>query len=690
MKIHIHNIFRSASVLAFAAFTFASCMQEEQPGESAVGYLCPPSVEIDVTLENLMKTKAVDMPVPADPDPDTFRYVVKDNSDAVKYDGVGYWSPIVMPAASYTVEAYNGTNGFGEVYFCGKAEGTIAPADDTVPEIKVSVGNAILGVTVDPDFAKHFTITRVELSAPDLDPVVFSDSEVGASPLSMIQDAWYFVPSKVDVTVAFEGVNPVGSAVTFTRTVPSSDNQPRSANMIVCKDANTAVITLPDQTSGAWAGRLYITPATFNANVSSANQAKVVYEVIPDDNGATPDDGEWSSLPVEQIQGRYYVAKGLANNGNYRVRARIGNLLSNVEKVTVKADLPQPAISLAHNNNGDADVMLTGTNATIDLNLPGILGTLYSEELLQTSAVLKKGTEIVRTSGMDQGLMEGEIANWPYLPQGSDYMLAVDYSLSGEAAFATTSVSNVKSDAPVFKVTLDQSYSSYDYGVGSDENGIAKDINFANTLTGAAAKTIFKVNVVSWGVSSDLLSKYSGGSTDFQYDGTSTSIPSTGTFTEQSLGEHTIYAKTTFDNVSADATRKHYITGLPYKNIPNTADKWTSSGNVEWSNDKVILQPNRESILTFDEFHIPNKINVSVNHQISGNWTTAFYPLKYTFSVGSTNFYNEEKCTSKTLTVTEGAATLTNTSKTITMKGYYGSSNAGYKITITSFELKYN
>ncbi len=595
MKIYIHNIFKPFLVLALSALAFASCMQQvDEEMVSATGYLSAPALDVDVTVEDLMGTKAVEGFTVDQPNVADFRYVVKDKDGAVKYDATGLWESLMLPVGKYSVEAFHGTNGFGAPYFYGKtpSDAVIAAGRQNTPNLTAQVNNAVVRVRVDSDFAKHFTLSSVELT---------SDGVTKTLTAVEIAD-WYFVPSGAELTIKLIGESNAGVYKEFTHVITPSA---KSANDIVCRQDgnNMPSITLPDQSAGAWATRLYITPATFT-NISAANQAKLVYEVIPE-------GGDWASAKAaEQIEGQYYVVKDLSNGSRYTVRARIGNLTAE-QTVEVKENLEGFDVKSEHYK--DAGGNLAGTNSTLSVGLTGILKTLNDAGLLQlTGYTLSNDKGVVRTASA-AGLMT-QTDGWPYLPQGSNYVLTINHKISNET-YAVSSVNhNYSVPEPPIVLTL-TSYSSYDKYLEFKTSADSKALEKAN---GMVASTIEGMGV-TWNISADLIAN-GNYSKSLTYQGTPVSeisgtSYSTNDVTNLALGGHSVSASMTFAGTSKSVSKTHYITGLPYSiNIEVSNPTGWTLHNTPFDNGRLYFKiddnDSNRGYAVSPKYYIPDDIEV--------------------------------------------------------------------------------
>ncbi len=610
-----HIIKPFLAVAAASALILVSCTETDDIND-AVGYLSCPILDVDLTVDNLVGTKAVALPDVPDPNLSEIKFVIKQDDKVIETVDEPWTEPKVMRVGQYKIEAIVGQkNAFGAPYYSsGEVPVEITALNKSTLEMTLSVANSLVYIELSPDLAKHFT---------------YMSSTLNDYPA--LCNEWIYVPSGVAMTLHLTGNSSANVATTLD--FPLGQSEARKAYHVVCdlKTEGFPAISLPDQQAGAWATRLYINPATVSGNISEANKAKMVYEV-----SASEDD--WSNPSVaEKIEGDYYVVKGLKNDSQYYVRASIGQLTSNiVGPITVNDNLPGTTVTLAHNNASDPNVVLSCTNSTLDLNLTGILKTLYDANLLNVSAELKRGNDIVRTSSSSAGVMDGEVSTWPYLPQGTDaYSLTVSHKLSTESSYVTSSAINgFDSPAPEFIVKLGKSYSSYDYGVGNPDNGISKDAVFANKLTGEKSETIFDVGITSWGISEELISntKYSYIRTvEFKLDGvdkTAPAVGSTTTFTNLSWDSHVISAKTTFDGFTSSDSRTHYITGLPYSHdfhaTQTIPGNWIAK-NIKWESTSqttklVICYNGSDGYLISPKFNFTGTVEYNVEAQYYSTW----------------------------------------------------------------------
>ncbi len=581
MKI-LFDIFRILAVALASAALFMSCLQE-QVTPDAVGYLATPALDVDLTVEDMMATKAsVDLPLIPDISEITF---VVTGSDGRSQTFTGPWtSNLVMPVGTYTVKASYGSNSFGHPWLSGETSGTIEALDQEVPSVHLSLKNALVKVSVGADLAEHFTLSSV----------TFNDSETVAASGNILD--WYYVPAGFPVNVVCSGASSAGVAKDYTQTI--NPGAKTALNIVLKQDGNNLPsITISD--AQGWGGRMFLAPASFT-NISSANQDKVRFEVSA--------SGNWNDTKTSvPIKDGYHVVKDLPNGSAYSVRACVGNLKSNVlTGIAVEDNMSSTTFAMSHTYDGN---VLTGSKADLNYGISGIVATLQSKGYLMIEGFLAKGsTAGVRIfapkAGTTSATMTDGTSNWPYLPKGSDYKLTVKHWLIDDTGDVETSERTgiAMTEDPVFEVTLNKSYCSYDDYMGKNDR--SRNPTLANSLAGGrTAESIYDVGA-SWTIHENVMNKT-------QYakevvvlrDGTETSLKDTaptassynpGTLTGNTWAQHKVTTKVTFDGVSVTPeARVHEITGLPYsydfhENNNAIPSNWTAVG-IKTENKKLII-----------------------------------------------------------------------------------------------------
>ena len=615
---NFNNIFRIAAAATASAALLVSCVGLEQDQNDAVGYLAAPSLDVDLTVDDLLLTKALDFEV-EEPSLVAVHFIVKDKDGTARYDADGLWDePIVLPVGAYTVEAYYGSNGFGAPYFTGTASGSVAQLAEERPGLTLSLSNSLVRVTVDSSLEGHF-IPGSEVS--------FNGGAHVAG-----YGEWTYFPSGADLTLTLTGASSTGSAATFTHTLTSPSA--KVAYDVVCgkSETNWPSITMSEiSADDVWASRINITtPASFTGSISDANKAKVVYEAIP----ATSSDWESaiSSIPGDP------VIKGLTPGVEYQVRAKAGALVSsNVAKVTPYID----GLSVSADHTYDSGV-LDGTDVTSTFSKSEAVKSAISSWTI--SLCKADGTPI--RSDLSLGTSDGSaitVTNgWPYLPTGNGetYVLKASAVMDGQTyTFEDMAVTGLST--PDFTLSM-SSYTSYDKYAGT--NNITRVLT--NTeKTGANdcdPETLYNAGG-KWGISTNLMKNTNYTKTlVIDIDGNTDRTYTVSGYDYNELYEditglgwsaHTLKVSMTFDNRTVSKTQTHHITGLPYaSSLNNKTTGWTNFSNVETDSGYFIFNPDAASVLS-PTFYIPGNTDVVVTLAVYAYHTNAVASYKPTVYV---------------------------------------------------------
>ena len=607
-----NNIIKATAILVLSGFV--SCVEMEEQG-SAVGYLVPPALDVDVTVDDPAQTKAIDFEIEA-PAVSDVHFVVKDKDGNVKYSGEGLWSePLVMPVGAYTVEASAGENGFGKPYFTGSASGSISPLDNEVPALSLALGNALVNVTVHSDFAQHFTGEKVV---------------VGAEALEANFGDWFYVPSGSALALTLSGKNSAGKDATFTYSLGAP--AAKTAYSVVCKATSnnwpSIEWTATPLSDGAFEGGLYFKPVVVS-NMSDINAAAVVYQIKGGDYS------DWKTVTPADVEGYKYIS-GLANDTEYELRAYVGNIFSAEQSFApvTYASCLRTDVTAAHNNALNSSVVLesTAVKAAVSASLPAIIAELATSH----TASVTFGNGRVKQSNLNVNATKQTLANadgWPYLPQGSySYTATATLALPGGTHTAALSGS-VTVPAPDFSLTL-SAYTSYDKYAAT--NGITKDLNGTTGANNCDPATLYNAGG-QWGISTAIMANANYAKTlVINIDGnTDRTFNVTGEYGDNEYYEnisslswqaHTLVVSVTFDGKTVSKSQTHHITGLPYRAVPptNTGDHpWTEdqrasagASNFNWGTSEFYMYDDA-GMGTYlkvgtPSFHVPNDIPVSV------------------------------------------------------------------------------
>lgn len=616
---NFNNIFRIAAAATASVALLVSCAGLEQDQNDAVGYLAAPALDVDLTVDDLLLTKALDFHV-EEPALSYVHFIVKDKNGTVRYDKDGLWSePIVLPVGDYSIEASYGTNGFGAPYFKGSASGSVAQLAQETPELTLELSNSLVRVTVDPSLEGHFT-PGSEVSFNDGDHV----ARYGE---------WTYVPSGSGLTLTLSGTSAAGIPTDFIHNLPDPPSA-KVAYDVVCgkSETNWPSITMSAiSAEDVWASLIYITaPASFDGNISDDNKAEVIYEAIPSSSS------DWTSA-LSSTSGNP-VIKGLTPGTEYQVRARVGGLIStNVAKVTPQLD--GLSVSAVHTEtSGELD----GTDVTSVFSK----SDLVKKSIDSWSISLCKADGTVLRDGLSLGLSDGSAITatngWPYLPTGNGeaYVLKASAVMDGTTyTFDDMAITGLST--PDFSLTM-SSYTSYDKYAGTNniarvltntEKTGANDCN-PGTLYNAGAK---------WGISTNLMKNTNYSKTFvIDIDGNKDRTYTVNSYDYNQLYEnitglgwsaHTLKVSMTFDNRTVSKTQTHHITGLPYaSSLNNKTTGWTNFSNVETDNGYFIFNYEDASVLS-PTFNVPNNIDVEVKPSVYSYHSNGFVSHTHTLYV---------------------------------------------------------
>lgn len=703
----------NAMVFVAAALTglLVSCVQIEQNNEGT-GYISFNPLSVDVAVEGLELTKAS---VPADkiPGDDDFTYTIVSETDGhTYYSAQGLPAdPIPLPVGTYKVDAVYGANEFNQAYYTASVDNVQIEEDKTnnINFGEITLDNAMVAVTL-PDMTGHMEINSISLSD-------------GENTIPVESGKYYFAPAgqgAPSVTASFSGVNSLGEKKTVSQNLGVLE--PQHAYNLVC-NLELPSFTFEDQSSGAIAGRLYLTSL---AELGGGLDASKIKYQISSDGGSS-----WKQAVPAAKDGYWVISQtndgsALASDGtSYQIRAVCGGLVAGPWTFTPSMPVNTlTGVSIAHTYESrsftglaSALSVLTGSVATVggtDTQYSGIVATLISSKGSRGVRLIKGSTEVGALTGKETGNMS--VADgWTYLPQGT--YTAVPFFRIGDETFNLSEIPVTRED-PVFTVTAyaETSYSRYlNY-----KNGMSGyTLELANT-SGTAEKIMGIRGIVS--ISDDVLSKNAGlisgvtlkyGDSSMLSSGTAvtTSVwyPNTEAtkvndtnweLTGRSWGSHTITASFTFDGVAAKSstdptstvsTLQCHITGLPYsydfyrKSIDDINNAGWNSANASYTVNKCAIPYDSDdnAYLISSDFFIPSgtiSTSYTVNAQYyvalgsSGakNHSTDFYVGATSSNASMATSYNTHTCignnsTGKSYSEFSGNITLSQESKYVSI-----------------------
>ena len=301
-----------------------ACSDEGTLHQQEQGYLSLGSIMVDVTTESEGMTRTLTSD-PQAPSASDFLVELIDSYGTVIKRGKpqDFTSPLLLFVTTYTIRA-----SFGDAeslisnkpYYYGETTVTVKANETTfAAPISASLQSAMVSADVSA-LTTHFTTT----------PKVYLSTS--STKVELSSGSWLYLKPEHNYIMTLEGTNQAGIAV--SPTLKSWDPVKKTAYTITATP-DLPILTLPDQQAGAWAKRLYITPAT--ATNSLGNPITLpqgtVYEVIPESSS------DWSaaltsSTDVNGLQ----VIKGLNSNTSYKIRARVGTIVSSEKVITTESD----------------------------------------------------------------------------------------------------------------------------------------------------------------------------------------------------------------------------------------------------------------------------------------------------------------------------------------------------------------
>lgn len=566
------DILRTVVILAVSLSAFLSCVRMESSQDCENGYLAAPVLDVDVTVDDLNQTKALDFEIEA-PSASEVHFIVKDKDSKVVYEGDGPWGePLVLPTGAYTIDASVGVNGFGSPFFWGTTSGTVSALDVATPSIHLKLANALIKVTADESLTGHFI--------PG-DKVILTPGSYEAP-----YGQWFYAPSVDSLSLALKGSNSAGNPAEFVYTL-SSVAAKTAYNLICSKDSdNWPKITMNAiEATNVWASRAYVTNGAEFLNVSLENQNAVVYEAIP------LSSSDWSEPVIAVNDNGTTVFKGLTENVTYKARARVGNIVSdNVVEFTPTVD--------------GLSVSATHTYTSNELDGTDVLTTFTKSDLVKNAVsnwtinVCETDGTVLRSDlalGNSDGSTLTGTTDWPFLPVGN-YKVTLSATMTdGEVitpealAFSTTT--------PTFNVVV-VGKTTYDYAQ-------ARDMNNANAVSGSRtakapipSQSLFEIGS-SVSIASNLMDNTNYSKTAY-YAAYKDSTPvittdgyiDYGTSRTHSLGDvydafsdwrsYLLSVKVDFAGTEYEGTKTFHVTGLPY-----TAAPPTKTGNHPWTEDQT-------------------------------------------------------------------------------------------------------
>lgn len=657
MKMFINKInIKLLAAALLTALAAPSCMNLDETREGGYGYLTISGLDLDVQVEQLVPTKAGESTMDisdliGENRPELSEVTVTPEQPQEGEPAFYTWTisdgDLRLPAGKYTLSATSGSNDFGTPYFVGSGEVTVSALATAEGTVTFTLGNSVMKVTMADGFGSHFKPSSTN-------PVTISD---GSASIRPAMNQYVFVPSSKSLTVTVTGNSSAEVGTVFTVTATP---EAKTAYDVVLSATGVTLPSISLHSSQlAWGDRIFITnAATFAGNISEANKGKVVYEAIP------ASSSDWTK-PSVAVDG---VITGLRTGTSYKVRARVGALVS--DEITLTPAVTGLSSTATHTKNNSDE--LDGTDVTTTFTSPSTqvtnLISSWTYQLYKSDGItlLREYTDADGSVTSDGSTITAS-AGWPYLPQGT-YKLTATATLTDNKTVSSTM--EVSIDAPTFTPTVslgNTSYTSYD-------KYTANQISEANNCN---AETLYSPSAMIGGISANLIKNSNYTKTIiFAVDGTqknkyeqkamSSNTQNGSDIASLSWGSHTLTATFTFEGKSAESSKTHHITGLPhYAQPPSETLKWKMGDGEKntWNTEYAMISTDGgrgyPDIIS-PEFNVPSDkmININIYPDIRRNYYWAgvskgdLQITKIANDGSENDLYKQELAREKTMTST--------------------------------------
>ena len=333
------------------------------------------------------------------------------------------------------------------------------------------------------------------------------------------------------------------------------------------------------------------------------------------------------SLICSKADGSYFLKSYSSDgslSGGYDFTDKIGSLIPVVLSGEFETfNISATSLAGTHTKNGS---LLTGTQVTFNFNKSGSSNKLIEEwgaNLLNSDGQVVRTVSFTNATPINGQSVTMNVANnWKLLPAG-EYVFTPYYKMYGQNVTLPSQILNIGDPGVKVSIAGITSYDKYIAGNISGANshtntlieGVALETNLDLTLIDSRNMVLDGSNLGS--------GTWSSGKATF------------GNFTKTGYKSYSCKATVTVGNLTFDATRDFYITGLPYTGDFTTGNPtswnpgWAFIG-TKYNSSRVVF--NSTSAVRSPGFYIPQtssstKINVvtysNCRHNVTSNSSTA-------------------------------------------------------------------
>lgn len=333
-----NGIFRHIALLCSLLPLFLTACQEEGQMSKGKGRLILGDVEISIEAE----TRAFSLP---ELDKSNIIIDIIDPlGDIIETGNLDHYkNGVELFAATYTVKAHYGTRLQMSTtpYYEGTASIVLTENETENVSVTVSLANAIIIPNIPQDLISHYN------TAPTF-YVAYNEEEISVAN----EEALYVLPGDTPYILSLKGQNKAN--VDIVKNIGSLNVEAKMVYNINC-NTTLPTLTLPEQQNGAWAKRLYITPAIAKDskdNIIPTPQG-IIYEII---SASTSDWSTATSIQSNDNQDEIIITK-LTENTKYKIRARLGDKI-----ITTPVSFTTETSTVIPNGNLDQSSITAGAD----------------------------------------------------------------------------------------------------------------------------------------------------------------------------------------------------------------------------------------------------------------------------------------------------------------------------------------